>query len=71
MTADLISTSIGIIKIRWSFFYFKFDYLKQFHDKLEQFKNIKSTLEKSEQKIFVYDNASDLYYSLLVNYEQQ
>ena len=39
----------------------KFDYLKEICDTLEQFKNIKSTREKSEQKTFADDNASDPY----------
>ena len=43
----------------------KFDYLKQFHDKLEKPKNIKPKKEKSEQKNFVNDNASDVWNSLL------
>ena len=45
--------------------------MKEFDNKLEQSKNIKSIKEKLEQKNFVYDNASDLYNSLLADYEQQ
>ena len=49
----------------------KLDYSKEFHDKLEQFKNIKPSNKKPEQRIFLYDYVSDLYNSLLSDYEQQ
>ena len=43
----------------------KFNYLKEFHDKLQQSKKIKSASKKLKWKNFVYDNASDLYNSFL------
>ena len=47
MTADIISTNIRIIKN-----------LKEFYDKLEQFKNLKSRKGELKQNNFAYDNAS-------------
>ena len=38
----------------------KIDYLKEFHDKLETLKNIKSTSKNVERKELVYNNASDI-----------
>ena len=49
----------------------KSDYLKEFHDKLEQLKRIKSTKEKYDRKNLAYDNTSDLCNSLLSNHEHQ
>ena len=49
----------------------KTDRLKEFHDKLKQFKSIKSTKKKIAQKKFLCDDACDLYNSLLANCEQQ
>ena len=46
MTAGIISTNIRIKN------------LKEFYDKLEQFKNLKSRKGELKQNNFVYDNAS-------------
>ena len=48
LAADIISTNIRIIKN-----------LKEFYDKLKQFKNLKSTKGEVKPKNFVYDNAFD------------
>ena len=43
--------------------------LEEFHDKLEQLKNIKTMSKNLKQKNFVYHNAFDLHSNLLADYE--
>ena len=71
MTAYLISTNIKIIQNSMVFFYFKIWLFERILWSIGIIQKYKSTKEKSEGNKVVYDNDSDLYNSLLVNYGQQ
>ena len=58
MIAGIISTNMGIIK-KIGGLAFTWKFLKEFHEKFEQFKNIKSTKGKSEKKNFANNSAWD------------
>ena len=51
MAADIISSNIGIMK-NVSGLFFTSNFPKEFHEKFKQFKNIKSTKEKSGRKFY-------------------